>query len=77
VIKVGYTITPAFQRRGYATEATRALVDYAFDTLDADVVRAYPSAENLLSIRVAENVGMHLVERFEHRYRDEVWFGVR
>jgi RimJ/RimL family protein N-acetyltransferase len=77
VIKVGYTIAPRFQGRGYATEAVGALVDYAFDTLGADVVRAYASAENVPSIRVAEKVGLHLVERIEHRFGDEVWFGVR
>jgi aminoglycoside 6'-N-acetyltransferase len=77
VIKVGYTIAPAFQGRGYATEAVGALVAYAFETLDADVVRAYASAENLPSIRVAEKIGMRLVERIEHRHDDEVWVGVR
>jgi RimJ/RimL family protein N-acetyltransferase len=77
VIKVGYTIAPEFQRRGYATEAVRALVDYAFDVLGAEVVRAYASEENVPSIRVAEKVGMRLVERLEHRYDDEVWYGVR
>jgi RimJ/RimL family protein N-acetyltransferase len=77
VIKVGYTIAPDFQGRGYASEAIDALVDYAFDTLGADVVRAYASAENIPSIRVAEKVGMQLMERFRHREGDEVWFGVR
>jgi RimJ/RimL family protein N-acetyltransferase len=77
VIKVGYTIAPQSQGRGYATEAVGALVDYAFDTLGADVVRAYASADNTPSIRVAEKVGMHLIERLEHRYGDEVWYGVR
>ena len=77
VIKVGYTISPDVQGRGYATEAVRALVDYAFDALGADVVRAYASEENEPSIRVAEKVGMRLVERLEHRYGDEVWYGVR
>jgi RimJ/RimL family protein N-acetyltransferase len=77
VIKVGYTVAPAFQGRGYGTEATGALVAYAFDVLGAEVVRAYASAENAPSIRVAEKVGMRLVERFEHRYGNEVWSGVR
>jgi RimJ/RimL family protein N-acetyltransferase len=77
VIKVGYTIDPAFQGLGYATEAIRALVGYAFDTLGAEVVRAHASAENAPSIRVAEKIGMRLVERVEHREGDEVWFGVR
>lgn len=77
VIKVGYTIDPAFQRRGYATEAVGALVDYALDTLGAEVVRAYASADNVASIRVAERVGMRLVERFEHHDDEGRWFGVR
>jgi aminoglycoside 6'-N-acetyltransferase len=77
VIKVGYTIAPAYQGRGYATEAVRALVRYAFEVLGAEIVRAYASAENVASIRVAEKVGMRQVERIEHRYGDGVWFGVR
>jgi RimJ/RimL family protein N-acetyltransferase len=77
VLKVGYTMSPAFQGRGYATEAVSALVHYAFATLGADLVRAYASADNLQSIRVAEKVGMRLIERFEHREGDETWFGVR
>ena len=77
VVKVGYTIAPAFQGLGYATEAMRALVAYAFDTLGAEIVRAHASADNAPSIRVAEKVGMRLVERFAHREGDEVWYGVR
>ncbi|HEX5938234.1 MAG TPA: GNAT family N-acetyltransferase [Actinomycetota bacterium] len=77
VLKVGYTVAPAFQGRGYATEAIGALVAYAFDTLHADVVRAYASADNEPSIRVAEKVGMRLVERYEHRDDDGIWLVVR
>ncbi len=77
VIKAGYTIAPAFQGRGYATEAVRALVAYVFGTLRADVVRAHASGDNLPSIRVAEKVGMRLVERVEHREGAHVWHGVR
>jgi aminoglycoside 6'-N-acetyltransferase len=77
VVKVGYTIAPAYQGRGYATEAIRALIGYSFDTLGAEVVRAYASALNLPSHRVAERVGMHLVERFEGVHDGHVWQGVR
>lgn len=77
VIKVGYTMDPAHQGRGYATEAIGALVAFAFDVLDAEVVRAYASAENLPSIRVAEKVGMRLMERFERAYGGRTWNGVR
>jgi RimJ/RimL family protein N-acetyltransferase len=77
VIKVGYTIGPEYQGMGYGSEAVRALVGYAFDTLDAEIVRAYADARNTPSIRVAEKAGMHLVERIEHPYGEGVWVGVR
>jgi RimJ/RimL family protein N-acetyltransferase len=77
VVKVGYTIDPAFQGRGYATEAVGTLVDYALGTLGADVVRAYASGDNLPSIRVMEKVGMHLVERIERHHGDVVRYVVR
>jgi RimJ/RimL family protein N-acetyltransferase len=77
VIKIGYTMSPRAQGRGYATEAVRALIDYAFERLDADVVRAYASEANLPSIRVAEKVGMRLVERIERRSGSRVSVVVR
>ncbi|MEP7059108.1 MAG: GNAT family N-acetyltransferase [Actinomycetota bacterium] len=77
VIKVGYTMAPVFQGMGYATEAVAAIIAYAFDKLGARVARAYASAENIPSIRVAEKVGMRLMERFEHHSDGETWHGVR
>jgi RimJ/RimL family protein N-acetyltransferase len=77
VIEIGYTLAPEFQGRGYATEAVGALVAYAFDVLDAEVVRAYAAAVNTPSIRLAERVGLTFVERFEHREGDVVHVGVR
>jgi RimJ/RimL family protein N-acetyltransferase len=77
VIEVGYTIDPAFQGRGYATEAVRALVAYAFDTLGAEIVRAYASAENVPSHRVVEKSGLTLMERFEGEDDGVKWSGVR
>jgi RimJ/RimL family protein N-acetyltransferase len=72
VIKVGYTMMPQVQGRGYATEAVRALIAYAFERLGADVVRAYASALNAPSIRVMQKVGMTLIETTDHRRGDEV-----
>jgi RimJ/RimL family protein N-acetyltransferase len=77
VIKLGYTIDPAFQGSGFGTEAVRALVAYAFERLGADLVRIYASADNQPSIRVAEKAGLRFIERKEYRSEGETWFGVR
>jgi RimJ/RimL family protein N-acetyltransferase len=77
VLKIGYTVSPSYQRRGVATEAVRALIAYAFETLGAEIVRIYADADNVASIRVAEKAGLSLIERFEGRDADERWFAVR
>ena|SRR5437879_1498444 len=77
VVKIGYTLAPEFQGKGYGTEAVGALIRYAFDTLGVDVVRAYASAENAPSIRLAERVGMHLVERLQGEHDGRTWHAVR
>lgn len=77
VIKIGYTVSPVAQGRGYATEAVGALVPYVFDRLGVATIRAYASEENVASIRVAEKVGMRLIERIERRHPDRTFFVVR
>ncbi len=77
IIKVGYTIAPVHQGKGYATEAVRTLVDYAFGTLGAEVVRAYADEGNVSSTRVMTKVGLRLIETFEEREDGEVWRIVR
>jgi RimJ/RimL family protein N-acetyltransferase len=77
VIKVGYTVDPAHQGRGYATEAIAALIDYAFDVLEAEVVRAHADADNTPSIRVMEKNGLTLQDRWTVTEGGETWHGVR
>ena len=77
VMKLGYTVAPAAQRRGYATEAVSALADYAVTMLGAEVLRAYADADNVASRRVMEKVGMQLMETFSGEEDGERWTGVR
>jgi len=56
-----YSLPPAQQGRGYATEASRAILAYAFDALGLARVPGRTDAPNLASARVLERLGM----RFE------------
>ena len=77
VIVVGYTIAPAHQNKGYATEAVRALVGYAFDVLGADVVRAHADEENIASTAVMRKAGLAFVERWDHEEDGQIYHIVR
>jgi RimJ/RimL family protein N-acetyltransferase len=55
--EVGWTISPLHLRRGYAEEAGRASIDFAFDTLGWDQVIHVIMDGNEPSIRLAEKLG--------------------
>ena len=54
---IGYTMSPAHQGRGYATEAVGALVDRLFDRLHVHRVAATLDPANVSSARVLERLG--------------------
>jgi len=60
-VLVGYAIYTAYEGRGYATEAVRALVAWAFGQDGVREVRALAPVWNTPALRVAENVGMRPV----------------
>ena len=62
-IEVGYHIFPAYWNLGYATEAARCFIDFAFNTHQTQRVISIIDNENQASIRVAEKNGMSLLKR--------------
>lgn len=59
--EVGWTISPDHLRRGYATEAARASVDFVFHTLGWRRVIHVIMQGNAASVAVAEKIGSSLV----------------
>ena len=62
LVEVGYHFRRDHWGHGYATEAARACMDYAFERLNVEKIISLILAENLPSRRVAERNGM-TVER--------------
>jgi RimJ/RimL family protein N-acetyltransferase len=60
-VLIGYAMYPEFEGHGYATEAVRAMIGWAFHQPGVKLVRALAPVWNTPALRVAENVGMHPV----------------
>jgi [ribosomal protein S5]-alanine N-acetyltransferase len=60
-VLVGYAMYAEFEGRGYATEAVKAMVAWAFAQPGVREVRALAPVWNTPALRVAENVGMRPV----------------
>jgi ribosomal-protein-alanine N-acetyltransferase len=56
-VEIAYGIVPSFERRGYATEAARALVDYARKNEDVRQIIAHTMPETNASTRVLTKCG--------------------
>ncbi len=68
--QIGYTIRRELWNRGYASEAVRALVAYAFAAFDFHRITASVDPRNLGSCRVLEKAGF----RREALFRQSEWF---
>ena len=65
LVTMGYSIFPACQRLGYASEAARTLADWALNQLGVTGVRATISPRNIASERVAAYAGLYQTDATE------------
>jgi [ribosomal protein S5]-alanine N-acetyltransferase len=60
-VEVGYSIVPDYRGRGFAFEATRALIDEALARPGVCRITAACHDDNAASLKVLEKLGMHFV----------------
>jgi RimJ/RimL family protein N-acetyltransferase len=71
VVEVGYALGRAYWGHGYATEAARATLDFAFKCAGLQTVVGIAFPQNIASRRVLQKLGMQ-----DHGYTDR-FYGVR
>lgn len=80
--EVGYVFSPEFHGLGFATEATRAMIDLAFRRFHAHRVTARLDARNVASRHLLERLGLRLEAHFvqsefvKGEWSDELVFAV-
>ena len=55
--EIGYDIARAYWRQGIGTEAVAAVVRYAFEELHLHRLEAFPTLDNVASVRLLEKLG--------------------
>ncbi|SMC65594.1 GNAT family N-acetyltransferase [Papillibacter cinnamivorans] len=80
--EIGYTLAPAFQGRGYATEGAAAMFAWLFRDLKKHRITASVDPENTRSVRLLQRLGMrreaHFVQsiRLNDRWTDDLVFAI-
>lgn len=60
----GYRLNEKFWNKGYASEATKAWLDYGFNEIKIEIMNAYVHAENGASNHILEKHGMQFIEDY-------------
>ncbi len=62
--EIGYHINKRFWNKGYASQASKACLEYLFKNTDFNEVFSYQNSTNIPSRKVAEKMGMSLREEY-------------
>ena len=65
-IEIGWRYNRKSWGRGFATEAAKACVRYAFEILGINKIVSFTSATNKKSENVMQRIGMHYITNFDH-----------
>ncbi|MFN3968366.1 GNAT family N-acetyltransferase [Flavobacterium sp.] len=60
----GYRLNEKFWNKGYATEASKAWLDYGFNQMKIDKMNAYTHSENGASNHILQKVGLKFMEEY-------------
>ena len=72
-VEIAYSIAPAYQGKGYATEAAMALVDFASRDNRVRIIRAHTLAQTNASTRVLEKCGFKKTGEMVDPENNLVW----
>lgn len=75
-VEIGYAIAKKFWRRGFATEAAEALLQYTFAQIKPDKITAVAEPENTASRRVMEKLGMKFIRTDQFYERQLVQYAI-
>ncbi|WP_264531086.1 GNAT family N-acetyltransferase [Flavobacterium sp. N502540] len=75
--EIGYRFIEKHWGKGYATEAGKAFVDYAFNKMKVKALYAYADEGNEVSRKALEKLGFRYVNSFEYEGELEVWYELK
>ena len=58
-VDVGYALLPKYRKKGYAFEATKAVLDLAKNELQLDTILAITNVDNIRSTKLLERLGLN------------------
>jgi len=61
---IGYRLNQKFWGKGYASEASFAWLDYAFNVMKIEIMQAAAQTDNIASNKILQKIGMSITEQY-------------
>ncbi|GAB5400644.1 MAG: GNAT family N-acetyltransferase [Aureisphaera sp.] len=75
-VDLGYRFKKEYWGKGYATEASEAILHHGFRVLNLDLIIAIAMPDNKASFKIMEKVGMHFDKQapYDETIQDAIWY---
>jgi RimJ/RimL family protein N-acetyltransferase len=61
---IGYRLNEKFWKKGYASEASFAWLDYGFNVMQIEIMEAAAHTDNIASNRILQKIGLKMTEQY-------------
>lgn len=73
---IGYRLDEKFWKKGYASEASFAWLNYAFETMKIKILEAAAHSDNEASNRILQKIGMQMTETYLDNGVSWNWYAI-
>ena len=75
--EIGYRFIKRYWGKGYATESSKAAIEFGFNNLELPVIYAIADTSNIQSKKVLEKCGFTCKEIFDYEFKPHYWFELK
>lgn len=74
---IGYRFTPRFWGKGYATESSKAILDYGFNVMSLNLICGAAEIDNIGSNKILQKIGLKYKNEFPFEGIKVYWYELK
>lgn len=72
IVEIGYEMLTEFQGKGIMSEAIKKIIEYAFEEIQAKIITAFPSSDNVNSVAMLKKMNFEFEDKKYNNTHEKV-----